>query len=561
MDTSARNRRALRLVACAGVAALALTGCSPAAQGGGGTDGSRTTDDGRVAYLNLGGFSSSSDPKPNYNPYVGTAIGPMWTLYDPLFETNNYDCSEVPQLGTEYEWTSPTELRVTTREGVTWNDGEPFTAADVAFTYTLFRDYPALDAAGAGAGLVEAEAVSDTEVVLTYEETAYSRVQQILGAVIVPEHVWSGVDDPTTFTAEDAVGTGMFTVKSLNPQKFVVERNPNYWNADAVKVDELRFSQPADAQVDQLNLARGNFDQNAMFIPDIEEAYVAKDPEHNHYWFPGGAPISLFMNLTQEPFDDVEFRRAMTFAMDKERINDEANYSYVDQVASQTLLQIPGQEDWLDPDVPDKGVVAYDPDEADRILTDAGYELDAKGKRLGKDGKPLSFAFTTPNGWTNWTAAANLITEDLAKLGITVKVETPEFSVLEGDRAAGHFELTFGVNGGNCSMYQNYAGINSANTAPVGEQAGPNHVRFSDPHADEVLGELERAETPEEQLPLVHELQEVMLDQVPYIPLFYGGQWFEYRTEHATGWPSADDPYAAPSNQRLIYSSLEPAQD
>ncbi len=560
MNTTTRGRRtAARLLAGACAVTLTLAACSTA---DGGSGGSRLTDQDRIAYLNMGGFSGNANPKPNYNPFSATAIGPTWTIYDPLFEVNTYDCSQVPMLGTEYEWASPTELRVQVREGVTWNDGEPFTAADVAYTYNLLKDYPALDTTGVGAALTGAEAPSDTEVVLTFAEPAYALIDTVVKVSIVPEHVWSKADDPVTYTAPDAIGTGMFTVKSLNPQQFTVERNPDYWQADKVRVDELRFTQAdGGGQVDQLKLARGEYDHNSMFVPDIENAYVAKDPEHNKYWFPSGQPISLYMNLTEKPFDDVEFRRAVSHAMNKERLTQEAGSGYVEE-ASQTLLVLPGQADWLDPTIPDQGVIKYEPEVAADLLTDAGYELDADGNRLGKDGKPLEFTFTTPSGWTDWTAAADSVKADFAELGIAVKVETPDFPTVEQDRLTGNFDLAFGVRGGLCSMAQSFAEpLASANTAPVGEKATTNEVRWQDDRTDELLAQLADTEEPEEQKPLVHELQQIMMDQVPFVPLWYGGKWFEYNTRYATGWPSAEDPYAAPDNNRLIYTSLAPAGD
>ncbi|MFD6178557.1 MULTISPECIES: ABC transporter substrate-binding protein [unclassified Isoptericola] len=554
--TTTRRRAAARFVACAGAAALLLTGCSTANQG----DGDRTTDDGRIAYLTLGNFSNVSNPQANYNPFSTTAIGPLWTIYDPLFEVNKYDCSEVPQLATDYSWSSPTEMHLTLRDGVTWNDGKPFTAKDVAYTFTLLKDTPALDLKGVGAHVKSAEATSDTEVTLTFDGPAYSIKDKILETVIVPEHVWSSVADPTTYTAEDAVGTGMFTVKSLNPQQFTVEANPDYWQADKVKVDELRFTKAAEGQVDQLKLARGEYDSNAMFVPDVENSYVAKDPEHNKYWFASGSPISLYMNLTKAPFDDVAFRQAITQAMDKDRLTQEAGSGYV-KPASQSLLVLPGQADWLDPSIPDQGIVKYDPDAASQALTDAGYALDAKGKRLGKDGKPMKFSFETPNGWSDWTAAADSIKADFAKLGIDVDVETPDYPTVEQHRLTGKYDMTFGVRGGLCSMYQSFAEpLDSANSAPVGKKATTNEVRWDDAATDELLDQLEVTEDPEAQKPIVHQLEQIMMDQVPFIPLWYGGKWFEYNTQRATGWPSAEDPYAGSDNSRLIYTSLVPAQ-
>lgn len=557
-----RGRRAMaRLAAGVAASALALTACTSGSGNSTSTE-SRLTESGRVSHLVLGDFASTSNPKANYNPYSATMLGPLWTIYDQLYVVNSFDCTEEPQLATDYAWTSPTELRLTMRDGVTWSDGEPFTARDVAFTFQLFLDYPALDIRGVSPGMTGVEAVSDTEVVLTFDAPAFTRTTKLLQVLIVPEHIWSQADDPVTYTADDAIGTGPFTVKSFNPQRFTVERNPDSWQADTVVVDELWFEKSdSGGQIDQLKLASGEYDSQTMYVPDIDDTYVAQDPEHHHYWFPSGSPISLFMNLTRAPFDDVEFRRAVALAMDKDALVEDAGEGYVEP-ASQTLLVLPGQGDWLDPSIPDQGMLPFEPETADQMLTDAGYLRDDTGQRLDLDGQPMSFTFITPQGWSDWTAAANSVREDFADLGITVTVETPEYAALEQDRLTGNFDMTFGVRGGTCSMFQNYdEPLGSVNTAPIGENATTNETRWQDAETDALLAQLAATPDVEEQKPLVHGLQQIMLDEVPFIPLWYGGKWFQFSTQHVTGWPSEQDPHAGPDNSALIFTRLSPVTD
>jgi peptide/nickel transport system substrate-binding protein len=168
----------------------------------------------------------------------------------------------------------------------------------------------------------------------------------------------------------------------------------------------------------------------------------------------------------------------------------------------------------------------------------------------------------TPQGWTDWTAAANSVAADFGALGIDVTVETPQYEALEQARLTGNFELTFGVRGGGCSMSQNFdEPLSSANTAPIGERATTNEVRWEDPATDAVLAELANTADLEAQKPLVHQLENIMMDEVPFIPLWYGARWFEFSTRHVTGWPDADDPYAIPSDNHLVFTALEPVEE
>lgn len=79
---------------------------------------------------------------------TGTTAGETGSLlYEPLFYDNPYTGKITAFLGTAYKWTdSDMKLVVTTRSGVQWSDGKPFSAADVAFTFNYIKKYPALDA-------------------------------------------------------------------------------------------------------------------------------------------------------------------------------------------------------------------------------------------------------------------------------------------------------------------------------------------------------------------------------------------------------------------------------
>jgi peptide/nickel transport system substrate-binding protein len=511
-----------------------------------------------VQQLNMGDFGGGNAPQRNFNPFSPTALNSTF-IFETLFNVNDYSCEIEPWLGESYEWNDPTELVVKTRSGVNWSDGKPFSAKDVEFTFNILKETPALDINGLWSSLSSVTADGADQVTFAFKEPSVPSFTQLATVPIVPEHVWAKAGDPAKFTNNDAIGTGPYTVKSMNSQQLLLARNPKYWQADKVQVQELKFTKATGgAEVDKLRLSRGEYDWNAMFVPEIEKTYVAKDPEHNKYWFPPGANISLFMNLTKKPFDDVEFRRAMTFAIDREEIKNKAQFGYV-ETASQTGLVLPGQKDWLAPGIENDGKVPYDPAQAKQILADAGYKLSG-GKLLGKDGKPLpTFSYKVPNGWVDWIQAAQIIQKNLGDLGVKINLETPAAEVHDNDRNNGNFDMLFGVHGGGCNMWQAYQHpLGSAQTAPIGKPAPTNYVRWKDAETDALLTDLAKAEDEARQKEIVQQLQQIMVEQVPVVPLWYGAQWFEYRTEKAIGWPSADDPYAGPGDQISIITHLRP---
>ncbi|GAA3732286.1 ABC transporter substrate-binding protein [Plantactinospora mayteni] len=550
-------KKPLRITALALAVALAAAGCTGTEQ-----QGSTTTADGMVDYLDYGGFGGGSNPQANYNPYLpATALGAVGYLFEPLMVFDKYHCEPKPWLATAYTWKDPKTLVFTIREGVKWTDGKPFGADDVAFSFNLLKQHQALDSTGVWRYLSAVVADDPRTVTMTFTEPGASAFLLVSELQIVPKHIWSTVSDPVTFTnATDPVGTGSFTVKAFNPQQLTIARNPNYWQADKIKVNEIRFHNgDGGGQIDQLKLSRGEYDHNGMFVPDIKKAYVDRDPEFNHYWYPPGGTISVYLNLTRAPFDDLAFRRALTTAFDRQEISDKAQFGYV-KPASQTGLIVPGQAGWLPPDIPNQGVLGYDPAKADADLTAAGYPKNAEGKRLGKDGKPITFTFKVPGSWTDWVQAARIVTENLTELGFTVQTQTPTPESYENDRAIGSYDALFGVHGGSCNMFTNFqAPLASDQSAPIGKKAANNFVRWTDPRTDQLIQALKVATDENAQKAAVADLSRIMMDQVPMIPLWYGAKWFQYRTKKAVGWPSEENPYANPGDNLLIITNLRPA--
>ena len=553
-----RPRSTTALVAGMASLSLVLTGCT-------GTESadSAASSDGMISYLNLGDFGGGTSPKANYNPYMDAGkLSASHYVYESLMVTQTNSCKTVPWLATSYEWTDPKTLVYDIRQGVKWNDGKAFTADDVAFSFNMIKKFDALDTQGVWTSLKSVKADGD-KVTLSFKEPGASVFTQVNGVFIVPEHIWSKVKDPSTFAnPKNPVGTGPMTVKSFNPKQLVVERNPDYWQADKVKVKEIRWNKTdAGGQIEQLKLSRGEYDQHGMFIPDIKKSYVDRDPKHHHYWYAPGSLISVYMNHTKAPFKDVGFRRALTTAFDHEKVVKKAQLGYVKQ-ASQSALVIPGQEDWLPKGIKNEGRIGYDPKAADKALTEAGYKKDSQGRRLGKDGKPISFTFKVPGDYTDWVASADILVKNLKDLGLDVEQETPTSQAHDQDRANGNFDMMFGVHGGGCNMYANYNDpLDSARTAPIGKRAVSNEVRWKDSRTDKLLGQLRVATSEKAQKKAVAGLVDVMMNDVPVIPIWYGAKWFQYDTTKAEGWPNAKNPYAAGGDNLLVLTHLVPAKD
>ncbi len=476
----------------------------------------------------------------NFNPYLtNTRTASRW-MYEPLILINPLDNEQTPWLASEWELPDADTIEMTVRDGVEWSDGEDLTAEDVAFTFEMLKEYPALDIKGAWQHIDTIEVDGDTITfeLLTDDVPALS----IIGATyIVPEHIWSDVEDPSTWRNEEPVGSGPFTLGNYNQQQYSMDKNEDYWQADSVEIQHLILP----ATNTQLDTVTRGYDWAYSFISDVEGTWGAAS-DSNKWWFPPVGIIGLMPNHEVAPFDDVHVRRGISLALERGAIADSASEGYMEP-AGQTGLILPNQEDQLDPSIPDGGMIEQDTDAALAEFEQAGYTLD--GDRLvGPDGEQFSFSITTANGFADWTRAAQEVQRQLRAVGIEVKLNLPQPAGYQQAIANGDFDVAIGGMGGGY-VYQSFNSLMSSEFyVPVGETTANNFERYQNPDADALLADLKATADPDEQLELSHALQNIVYDDLPVIGMYYGGSWGLFNDAKFTGWPSEEDPYMAPQN-------------
>jgi peptide/nickel transport system substrate-binding protein len=532
--------------------ALALTGCAGNGETGGDLDGAQLLT---IPREDLATFTRNFNPfSPNTAPMTQQAV------YEPMLVFNPADSTTTPWLATEWkEAKDGTGITFTLRDGVKWSDGEPFTAEDVAYTFELQKEI------AGGYEYVETVKATDEHTVEFVFNTAFAPALYEVGQqVIVPEHVWSAIDDPAKETNENPVGTGPYTeVSNFQSQSYELRRNPEYWQPDRQKIEGIRML--AFAGNDPANLAttNGETDWADQFIPNIEDAFVSKDPEHRHYWFPPiDAVINWQLNTTKAPFDDVQVRKALSMAIDREAITKVAMQEYTEPADCTGLSG--SYEQWRDDSVEEAcDWTTRDVDAANDLLDEAGYPKADDGIRTKPDGSPFSFDISVGGTSSDWLSVANIISQNLAEIGVKAKVSSPDWSAVVAGYEDGSFDSGIVWSNNAPTPYQFYSGVMSTKTVvPVGEQATQNYHRFGLSEADDLLDEFVASSDPEDQAAAVNELQALFSESAPVIPLFPGPRWGAYNTTRFTGFPDEDDPYATLSTRTsttvLVLTTLEP---
>ena len=320
---------------------LAFTGCSAGSRRhGGGASG-------KVLTVGM----PNGPQQPNQNPLAtGSAslsLGYAFVVYESLMQVNDVDptADPTPWLADSVEWNADsTQAIITARDGVKWNDGEDFTADDIAFSIQLRKDNPELNADFPDQyGDIT---VDGNQVTVNFTTGQYVNQVKLYQLLIVPQHIWDG-EDAVTFSDDDMVGTGPFMLKTFSPQAVTLTPNDDYWGGKS-KVAELRYDAFNDNAGLTTALTTGEAQWGWTFIPDYETTFIAKDPEHFNQVAGGGFGVDvLYLNNETKPFDDVAFRTALSMVVDHADITKTAGYGVWPEITSVTGMPQPSGDAFI----------------------------------------------------------------------------------------------------------------------------------------------------------------------------------------------------------------------
>ncbi|MGB3732061.1 ABC transporter substrate-binding protein [Microbacterium sp.] len=527
-------------VAIAALSAMALTGCSS-----GGTSAS-TTSGGSLTIAKPDG-SGVLSAQIN-NPFIGNGSGMNLAyarmIYEPLAMVNPVGKNETtPWLASKVEWNGDyTQLTVTPRKDVKWNDGKPFTADDIIFTFNLIKNTPALDLGGLK--LTDIKKDGDN-VVMTFGESKFVKQGDVLQVPIVPEHQWKSIADPTKDPVKDAIGTGPYTIKTFSSQGVVLQARTDYWGGK-VPVAQLKYLEYNDNTGLLRALQSGDADWAQIFITDFKINYVDKDPKHNVFW---GAnvlsPDMILVNTTKAPFDNVALRKAVNMVVDRKAHAETARSNAGPELTSITGIPQPTGDQYIAPEYKDKKF-SIDVEGARKVLSDAGYTW--KGDALiDPKGTPVSFTLQDPQGWNDYVTGIQLVATQVKKtLGADAKVATPDADTWLTNMATGNFEAALHWTGSGTNPWHIYDDVmNGAYLEQAADgKVSDNFGRYNNPEATALLKQYAQASDDAARTDALNKLQKIFVEDVPAIPIGTHPMLGEYNTRTYTGWPSESDQYA-----------------
>jgi peptide/nickel transport system substrate-binding protein len=541
-----RRLKAIGVLITAGVLAAACSSGSPSSS----PSSSSSGPSGALTIDNESGGTWTCDFNPFNLSYLPYSLGPV---YEPLAFVNTLQSGKAtPWLASSWTWGNGNKtLTFTIRKGVKFSNGNPLTAADVAYTFNLLKKYPTLDINAVWSVLSSVTQSGSDQVVMTFKTAAVPYFYYIADQIgIVDQAVWSKISNPVTYPDKNPVGTGAFTVSSstCTAQNIKYLANPHYWQPGEPKVGTVNY--PAFLTNDTANtyLANGQAQWGSQFIPSIQKFYLSRSPSY-HYWFPPVANVSLFINLTNPILKNVAVRQAMAYAINRKQASTIGEYGY-EPASNQSGIVTPTFSSWLDTSQAATfgNNYAYDPAKAISILEKAGFKKGSNGIFQTPSGQPLSFTILNNGGFSDWVAAVQTIQSSLKAVGIQVTPENLAATSYQTDLYTGKYQLGYGSEtGGPTPYFELRQLLYSANSAPIGTAAGSNWERYSNPATDALINSYGATTSPATEQSIVDQLEKVMLQDVPVIPVTESVDWYQYDTGSFTGWVTQSDPYAQPA--------------
>jgi peptide/nickel transport system substrate-binding protein len=437
----------------------------------------------------------------------GTTFDPIMTAQNVDFWvfSNVYDVLvRVDKTGTKLEpglaesWDiSPDGLTYTLKiREAKFSDGSPITARDAAFTLLRIRDNPGSLWADSYKVIETAEATDDRTLVIKLAQPSapFLAALAMPGASVLSEKGMAEIGEEAW--AEKPLASGAFTVEQwIRGDKVVLKKNPNFWEADRVKLDGVEWISVPDDNTRILKVQAGELD-SAIFVPFSRIAELQKDPNLQVHLDTSTREDHLLLNHEHPPLDKKEVRQAIDMAIDKQAIVDtvtfgfgEVAYSFVPKGAlyhNANNLKRP-----------------YDPEGARKLLADAGVS-----------DVTLNYLVDTGDEVAEQTAI--LIQQQLAKAGITANIQKVDPSSSWDMEVAGDYDLAMNY------WTNDVIDPDQKTTFVVGHDANMNYMtRYKNDKVKELVDAARVEMDPAKREAMYIEIQTIAKDDAHWIDLFY----------------------------------------
>jgi peptide/nickel transport system substrate-binding protein len=555
--------------AAAGGSATSTTAPSsntaPTATTASGSSGSSGGQLPRNETLYVAGFQWQ--PPTNFNPINNNpdwpSQGGFAELYETLFVYNQLSGKLDPLLAKDLKVSSDgSTMDFSLQNGTKWQDGQDLTTDDVLYSYNLAKTQPDVNYNTLFNYIDSITATSKDGMEIKLKQPLNPGfVENFLTTIrILPKHIWqpkeaSGKLSSVVDTAP--VGSGPYKLLDFSPQRVALQRDDNYWGKTGFGglPAPKYIVHPIFKSNDDGNLAfqSGQVDVMQQFTPQIWKMWqdagapVGTWFDKAPYYVPGSIPM-LIINTSKKGLDNPLVRRALAYSINYPLIAQTAMSQYSVPANSSLIIPGGGENQFFNADQVKANGWTYDPAKAKDILenqlkatkgSDGVYTL-PDGTRLGP------WSARTPQGWTDWQTAINLVVQSAKAAGFDLTEDYPDAPVVTSKIQAGDFDLNLWYIAGAApsTPWQRFRDmLDNRGVPPAGQNAFWDYNRFSEPAAADLLDKAAAATDPAQAKTYYDQLDALFMKDIPGIPLMYRpNEFYEFNTSVWSGFPTAQNP-------------------
>jgi peptide/nickel transport system substrate-binding protein len=391
--------------------------------------------------------------------------------------------------------------------GVTFQNGDPFTSADVKYTYEYFMNPENVTISGVDfAGIEKVETPDDATVIVTMKTVYPAFIAKVATMQILPSKYHAEIGEEAY--KGKPIGTGAFKLKEWRPAEYTLLEAFEGHFRGRPHLDEIRMNVVPEASVRAIALETGDADSSAWPLVTEDNLRLIEDPTFKFFKTSSWAVNHFPLNNTLPQLSDKRVRQAMMFAIDRQKVIDDI-FKGTATVATSNLT--PALTSWYNADV---STYAYNVDTANSLLDEAGWTLGSDGIRE-KDGQKLSFTCTTISGDQARRPEAEVVQQYLKVVGIDMQLEeAPVTAILDGlrngDMQASLFNWTYGGDNADPDA-----------TETLGSDGSNNFSRFSNARVDELLAQGLQEPDAAKRKTGYDEIQKIVADEVPFLFMMY----------------------------------------
>ncbi|MHC9043922.1 ABC transporter substrate-binding protein [Microbacterium saperdae] len=498
-------------------------------------------EDGAQARISLTGDVETLNP---FLSVLSTSDSILMYQYEPLVAWAAEDNSEYPAIAESWEANADaTEWTFHLEPDALWSDGEPIVADDVIWTIEAIQDNDALKMAKGSLveNIASIEAPDELTVVMTMENPQAPNPGADLP--IVPSHVWAALDDPAAYENDaDTVGSGPFIItESSKTSGVTMKANPHYRHGEA-KIDSLVWVpyKSSDAAVQALKTGEVDLVDGLTIAQfdslDGVDGITTISAKGNSFSAlainPGAKDIDGNDLGDGNPvLQDKVVRQAIVRAIDNETLRAKILQGLGDPGTGTVPPRYPTFH-WNI--APEELPLAYDPDEANRMLDEAGYERGADGVRLDKSGNPIDLRIMGRSSSSNSQQAADFIGPWLEEIGIKTTVSMLSDAQVNDESVLGRYDMYF-TGWGMGPDPDFMMSINLCSSRPDADGSGAtSESNWCDPAFDELYAQQHSETDPEKRAALILEMQQLKYDAAVNNVMFFDARFQAYRSDRFT---------------------------